>query len=464
MRYLWYTLLMINLFCQTAFQPVGLVIISDVLLLNYPENLTFQLKLRSHRVIEKVTLIYSSEVRSCQGRTARKDLEFEPQTSLSLEWDWDFSRSSTLPPGAIVEWQWEITDDSGDTTITEPKSFVVQDQRYGWQQISGNDITVQWYVGDKEFGDELHRVSAQSLEHVEDILGIQFDEHIWITVYPDSEEVQDAVKFTSDWVGGLAFTHHNIIIIAGYPGQDEWLNSVIPHEIAHLLIDTQTFNCKGAWLPTWFDEGLAEYSEGSLDHADRDLIHEASRTSSIPRLRTLSGAFSQDSDRAYLDYIVSNAAVEFLIQEYGSEKMAGFLRHLHSGELFDKALENVYGMKTDELDTAWRQDFGLEVEPSNSKQQKLKITDSPQPTLALYTSAVQVSPTATIIPTHELQQTSRPEIIPEAALSSPTIVSAVQVPEKTDSRIQAALILLGSSIGLMLLAAFLFVYLRRVLR
>ena len=42
----------------------------------------------------------------------------------------------------------------------------------------------------------------------------------------------------------------------------EQLQGVI-HELAHLLVEEVTFNCFGG-LPTWLDEGLAVYAEGSL--------------------------------------------------------------------------------------------------------------------------------------------------------------------------------------------------------
>ena len=35
------------------------------------------------------------------------------------------------------------------------------------------------------------------------------------------------------------------------------------HELAHLLVRELTFNCFGG-LPTWLNEGLATYSEGSM--------------------------------------------------------------------------------------------------------------------------------------------------------------------------------------------------------
>lgn len=417
-------------FTQTAFQINNLVIIEDELVFNFPEKITFKLSIESDANIEKVTLLYSTETRSCQNKIARKDIDFEPGSELSLEWDWDFNRDSTLPPGTKVEWQWEITDVNGNTTLTDLQEAVNQDQRYDWQQISDQGITLQWIFGDRSFGTELHQISLESIDHIREILGIQYQEDIWITVYPTPEQVQEAVKFTAEWVGGVAFPDHNAMIIAGAPGSEDWLQSVIPHEMTHLIIDSYTFNCKGAWQPRWFSEGLADYSEDNLRPEERDLIRSAYLNDSIPELGSLVTTFSQNSEEANLAYLVSNAAVEYLIIEFGSDRMAELLDVMSAGVMIDPALEQVYGFDTDSLDSAWRRSFGFEVEDNTEIADSPSATDTPQPTLALWTSVVQVTATATITPVEISQITSTAtENVP--AVITPT--TAPFEPETTES-------------------------------
>lgn len=459
-----YLLLLLILVTQSAFQQTDLVVVQDELELNFPENLTFNLEIEAETVIEKVTLIYSSEMRTCQSRSARKDIEFDPAAGLFLEWEWDFSRDSTLPPGAVVEWQWEITDSNGKTTLTEPKSMVIQDQRYDWHQISEDGITLQWLVGDDSFGSELHKIALDSLDHIPKLMGIEIQDNIWITVYPSSDEVQEAVKFSADWVGGVAFPNHNTMIISGKPGQEEWLSLVIPHELTHLLVDSHTFNCKGAWLPRWFTEGMAAYAEDVLEQDEREQIREAYQSDSIPGLRSLIFSFSQDSEDAQLAYLVSQAAVEYLIQEYGSEKMGELLEQLGSGEMIDPALEAVYGLDTDRLDAAWKEDFGFEVEGLVVPLESVQATDEPLPTLALWTSAVQMTATATIAPQHTPQSTNTPVPRTELPITPTNSPEEISVSNQEHIGNNIGLIIAGTLLIIGILTGVIILMRRRKLR
>lgn len=456
--------LILILLTQTAFQQSGLVIVADEMLPNFPEGLTFRLELESDEVIEKVTLIYSTDIRTCQSKTARKDIEFDPNTALSLEWEWDFSRAGTLPPGAVLEWRWEITDSSGKTSLTESKNVVLLDQRNDWQRISADGITVEWFVGDGSFGAELHQIALESLNHVRSILGIEDHEDIWITVYPSPSEVQEAVKFTSEWAGGLAFPNHNTMIIAGLPGDVDWFNSVIPHEMTHILLDSHTFNCQGSWMPKWFNEGMAYYSEYILVQEDRDFLGEANQSNTIPRLSSLVITFSQDSDDALLDYLVSSAAVEYLIQEYGSEKMAKLLEHMRSGKMIDPALEAVYGLDTDSLDAAWKRNFGFEVEDSIPAAETSPAADTPLPTLALWTSAVQMTATSTITPQQILQSTNTPAVVAEDSPTPTNLPEGNPISNNGNQNTNKALVIAGLLFVIILLTILIIVLRRRVLR
>ena len=339
---------------------------------------------------------------------------------MDLEWEWEFDRDSTIPPGVVVGWQWEITDNHGNLTLTETKRQTIQDQRYDWNQKSEDGVIIQWYVGDKSFGEDLHRIGLNSLDHVSNIMGIEVEDDIRITVYPSPDEVREAVKFTSEWVGGVAFSDHKVMIIAGLPGQDEWLNSVITHEMSHLLMESHTFNCLGNWLPRWFNEGMAEFAEGELRENDIDQIRDAYQNDDLPSLRSMVLSFSQDSEEAHLHYLVSHAVVEYLIEEYGSEKMGALLDQLGTGKMIDPALEVVYGFDTDGLESAWRRSFGFKAEEEIKSEEAQVQTATPIPTLALYSSVVQVNPTATSAPT------DKPEITP-TPLTSPEINSTPEV-------------------------------------
>lgn len=370
-------------------------VIVDEVELNFPEGLVFHLEIASGVVVERVTLVYSSNGRSCQPGKARKDLDFTPAKDLQLEWEWDFTHNGTIPPGVIVEWQWEITDSLGNVTLTEPGAILVQDQRHDWQQISRDGITIQWYAAGDAFGNDLYAVAFDGRQHVIDLLGIEFEEDVWITVYPSPDDVRDALKFNTQWTGGIAFTDHNAMIVPGAPGQEDWLNQVIPHEFAHFIAEAYIHNCMGNWMPAWFGEGLAEYTESDLNQHDLDLIQSAHDDGHLPSLRSLVTSFSFDPQQARLDYRVSKSVFNFLVQEYGSQQMGALLDQLQAGKMIDPALQQVYGFDTDGLEAAWRQNYGFDKGDAASSNEADLPGKTPIPTLALYAPVVETVPSAT---------------------------------------------------------------------
>lgn len=454
--------LLICLLNLAAIFQTNTVIAGNEAVLNFPESLLFKLEINSDVEIDRVTLFYSSDGCSCQSAFARQDLEFQPAGDLQLEWEWDFSRDSTIPPGTVVEWQWEITDIRGNLTLTELKSLVIQDQRNDWQQYAENGITVQWLVGNDGFGEHVNHIAQEKLAYISGTMGIEIDGDIWITIYPSSDELREAVQFSTDWVGGVAFPDHNAVIVAALPGQEDWLNRVIAHELAHLVLEAYTFNCAGNWLPNWFTEGFAENVEGRLDENETDLILAASEDGNLPGLRSLVGSFSYNPAEADLHYIVSKAVIEYLILEHGTQKMAELLDHLKAGQMIDAAMEHVYGFDTDGLEAAWRKRYGFDPVVDYSSPEIAPPADTPIPTLALYTSFVQPTATATSAAAPaESDHTAQPVLTQLTGLEGPTAIPVENpVPTMEKPKTDTAWIIPGVVLIISMVAG-LFIYFQR---
>ena len=57
-------------------------------------------------------------------------------------------------------------------------------------------------------------------------------------------------------------------------------------------------------------------------------------------------------------YSQSYSVVDFMLTAYGPEKMQDLILTLADGQGYDEALEQVYGMNVDGLETAWRAAIG----------------------------------------------------------------------------------------------------------
>ncbi len=361
----------------------------------YPRLVRFLLQARSSAVIDSVTLIYSTNALSCQGARAQQAVPFEAGEQISLEWEWKLERAGALPPGTVITWQWQISDADGNTLLTEARAITVQDQRHTWQTLQTADgkARIQWYEGDQRFGARVARITQNSLQRLSSEIGIAIDRQVQVIVYPTFEEVNEVMIVAHDWVGGVAFPEYGSVLFGARADDTAWLEHVIPHELAHLLVSELTFNCRGVRLPTWLSEGLSVVSEGNLSPEQHDLIRDALEQGKLRPFNLLEREFSLDPAKVSLEYAQSGALVEFMLTEYGADKLAALLEALKNGLVIDLALMQVYGLDTDGLDSAWRVSLGYQPLPTPAPTSARKATTVP--TLALYTSVVQAPATPT---------------------------------------------------------------------
>ena len=107
------------------------------------------------------------------------------------------------------------------------------------------------------------------------------------------------------------------------------------------------------------------------------LFDEALKDNTLLPVRSLSGGFSEESDKANVSYAQSYSLVKFLIDKYGQDKMTALLRTLRDGSTVDQALQQVYGFDIEGFEDAWRADIGAQPRSGSDA----KPTATPVPTI-----------------------------------------------------------------------------------
>ncbi|MBC7240342.1 MAG: hypothetical protein H5T71_09610, partial [Chloroflexi bacterium] len=98
--------------------------------------------------------------------------------------------------------------------------------------------------------------------------------------------------------------------------------------------------------------------EGSLPLDNRRALERAIRDDRLLSIRSMS-SYSGQASQVDLFYGQAYSVVDFLLREYGREKMKALLDVFAHGALQEDALQQVYGFGLDELDARWRQSLGL---------------------------------------------------------------------------------------------------------
>ena len=331
----------------------GIHLVSNEVSLSFPESATFRAEFQAGANITSFVLEYGVDQLTCGTVVAKSFPQFTPAADVQVEWTWEMRQSGSLPPGASLWWRWQVQDASG-AQFTSPKQTIIWlDSIHSWQVISGGNINLQYYEGGQAFGQALHDAAAQALVRLSQEVGLRPEKPVDIYIYANTNDLRDAILYEPAWIGGQAFPGNNIVIIGVSADQLDWGKSTEAHELTHVLVGHLTFTCLG-FIPTWLNEGLAMYGEGGPQTFELAQFDQAKAADQLLALRSLTGSFSEESDRANLSYTESYSVVNFLIQTYGRDKMTALLAALRNGATADEALQSVYGFDTDGLEDAWR--------------------------------------------------------------------------------------------------------------
>jgi hypothetical protein len=335
----------------------GIRLVSDQATLQFPQTATFQAEFTSSANITAVTLEYGVDQLTCGTVVAKAFPQFTTSADVKVEWTWDMRQSGSLLPGATLWWRWVVTDANGAQFTSPQQTILWLDNVHAWKVISGGKINLHYYDGDTSFGQALHDAAAQALTRLTQEVGLGTDKPVDIYIYANTNDLKDSILYEPAWVGGQASPQTNTIIIGVSTDQLDWGKSTEAHELTHVLVGHLTFSCLG-FVPTWLNEGLAMYGEGGPQAAEQTQFDQAKTDNKLLSLESLTGGFSEESDRATLSYTESFSVVNFLIKTYGRDKMTALLLQLRDGATIDDALQSIYGFDVNGLEDAWRASIG----------------------------------------------------------------------------------------------------------
>jgi hypothetical protein len=190
------------------------------------------------------------------------------------------------------------------------------------------------------------------LANLEKDTGASLSRPVSIYIYDNSTDMQGAMIFAQEWTGGATYPSYSTIVIGINSSNLAWGEGALVHELTH-MVNYQMTNNPYSGLPTWLDEGLAMYSEGSLDSTFVTSLVSALAQGSQFTVRSMASPFSTDATLSYLEYAESYSLVNFLLSTYGEPKMLALLEVFHQGNTYDGALMAVYGFDMDGLYNLW---------------------------------------------------------------------------------------------------------------
>lgn len=135
------------------------------------------------------------------------------------------------------------------------------------------------------------------------------------------------------------------------------LNTVLHHELVHVLLDQYVGAKAGPFIPSWLHEGLAQaLTESSFDGVtEADIVFRVSNGTHL-RFYELVEGFPKHSEEAIrLAYAQSKSFVAFLMREIGVEQLLAAARDSGPERTFDVALAKLTNESLSTYQKQWEE-------------------------------------------------------------------------------------------------------------
>lgn len=295
----------------------------------------------------------------------------------------DYRRDLTegfVPANTPVAYRWRALA-GNQVTLSPEQTLLYDDDRPGldWAAASIGSATVHWY-GDSEtiarrFGD----LAGGAADAAADLLGHPLADPIDIFVYDSREDFLGAVGPDSrEWIGAAAYPHLRTVYMWLGAGATSYLEATLAHEVTHVVFHDATDNPFHE-PATWFNEGVAVWSELQNADTERDLVTQAAASGQgLMAFEALTDQFPIDARGANLAYAQSATMVELVIRDYGREAMATIAGAYRTGATDAEAIEAGTGVSFDQVRAEYFAEFGA-AEPAPVEPLPLGRSDVPLP-------------------------------------------------------------------------------------
>ncbi len=333
---------------------------------SFGQDIDFRQPVTVDRPVERVELLVTfagslgPEVIPVSGTSAAGPLDLAYTLSVADD--------GHILPNTPIEASWRIVAaaddgdpaDAADVAIGPSASLVYADTRFDWKTASGDIVRVHWYEGGDAFGQRALTIGEDGVEQAAALLGVREKAPVDFFIYADQEAFYEALgPGTRENVGGQANAEIRTLFALIAPSEidDAWVETVIPHELTHLVFDTAVDN-PYHFPPRWLNEGVAVYESEGYGPGDRNAVEEAARDDSLIPLPGLAGQFPTSADGFRLAYAESVSAIDFFIRTHGQDALVALIGSYADGKTDDEAFETAIGQDVEAFNAAWLADLG----------------------------------------------------------------------------------------------------------
>lgn len=284
-------------------------------------------------------------------RALERALELDPRQKWAYQTLGEIAYRRDDLERAAEQWARALEIEPNDTTLRSRLDRIRREHRT--EKHFNKDVTSHFSV--KYEGRERIDAGKIVLRVLEDAYGEIGRE---LSFYPDHEiavilysgrqfkEVTDAPGWS-----GAVFDGKIRIPIGGIDRETPALRSLLYHEYAHAVV-----RAIAPVVPTWLNEGLAQYFEGrTVSAGQRAALRRELASGTLPPLRRLEGSFlGYGGAEAGYAYLLSLSAVRHMIDDYGLYRVKIVLDELAVGADASRAIGNGLLVSYEDFEHRWK--------------------------------------------------------------------------------------------------------------
>lgn len=215
---------------------------------------------------------------------------------------------------------------------------------------------IKYEPADSGMVDMVAEAAEAAYEPVTSVLGQLPGQKTIIVMYHNKAELRKAFGWSGDqsamgvyWGGVIQLLSPQAWMKNGDSVEEFIHSGPMVHEFTHLVFDHMT----NGNYPRWFTEGLAQYVEYKVNNYEWITVNNR-LDKALFTMQELDDNFDDLPNQA-LAYRQSLAAVRYIAEVHGEEKLNKVISELKAGRSMEKAIKNSLDMDYASYDQAWRE-------------------------------------------------------------------------------------------------------------
>ncbi len=212
-----------------------------------------------------------------------------------------------------------------------------------FQEIQTEHYKIKYTAADSDYAGMVAGTAEEAYSSVSQKMGWEVQNQTTIIIYPDSPSLAKSFGWDKDekamgvyWGGTIRILSPREWLKQPFDQTEFTKDGPMVHEFVHLMVDART---RGNYN-RWWTGGIAQYMERKITGFEF-VTPKAARQGELYSLSELAKQFDElDQPTAYWE---SLNAIEFIVDQYGEERLYLIMDYLSQGNSIEKAIEKATG-------------------------------------------------------------------------------------------------------------------------